>query len=149
VERGFDYLIRAAFYQAGFERVIWECRRKKKEQDTMGMMIVRHKVRDYDVWRSLFDAHVEARKSAGLSHPRVMRSADDANELVLIFDDMDTDRAKEFANSEDLKENMMKAGVIDKPTIYFLESITDHPRGHSHGTGGLADAKHGRHGPFN
>ena len=115
----------------------------------MGMMIVRHKVRDYDAWRPLFDAHVETQKSAGLSHPRVMRSADDANELVIIFDDMDTDRAKEFANSEDLKESMMKAGVIDKPTIYFLESIADHPRSHSHGTGGLADGRGGRHGPFN
>ncbi len=89
----------------------------------MGMMITRLKVKDYSAWRPMFDANEEARRTAGLSHPRVLRSADDANELVIIFDDIDTSKAKEFAASEDLREAMMKAGVIDKPTFYFLESI--------------------------
>ncbi len=89
----------------------------------MGMMIVRHKVNDYAKWRPMFDAHIAKQKAAGLTHPRVLRSADDKNELVIIFDDMDTKKAKDFAASADLKETMMKAGVSDKPTIYFLESI--------------------------
>ena len=89
----------------------------------MGMLIVRHKVKDYAKWRPVFDAHVQKQKAAGLSHPRVMRSADDKNELVIMFDDMDTKKAREFAASEDLKETMMKAGVSDKPTIYFLETV--------------------------
>ena len=89
----------------------------------MGMMIVRHKVKDYAKWRPLFDGHVAKQKAAGLSHPRVLRSADDKSEIVIIFDDMDTAKAKEFAHSADLKETMTKAGVVDQPTIYFLESI--------------------------
>jgi hypothetical protein len=89
----------------------------------MGMLIVRHKVKDYAKWRPLFDGHVAKQKAAGLSHPRVLRSADDKSEIVIIFDDMDTKKAKEFAGSADLKETMMKAGVVDKPTIYFLESV--------------------------
>ena len=80
-------------------------------------------MKDYAKWRPLFDGHVAKQKAAGLSHPRVMRSADDKSEIVIIFDDMDTKKAKEFANSADLKETMMKAGVVDKPTIYFLESV--------------------------
>ena len=43
----------------------------------MGMLIVRHKVKDYAKWRPLFDGHVAKQKAAGLSHPRVLRSADD------------------------------------------------------------------------
>jgi len=89
----------------------------------MGMLIVRHKVKDYAKWRPLFDGHVAKQKAAGLSHPRVLRSADDKSEIVIIFDDMDTAKAKEFAHSADLKETMTKAGVVDQPTIYFLESI--------------------------
>ena len=89
----------------------------------MGMLIVRHKVKDYAKWRPLFDGHVAKQKAAGLSHPRVLRSADDKSEIVIIFDDMDTKKAKEFAGSADLKETMMKAGAVDKPTIYFLESV--------------------------
>jgi hypothetical protein len=33
----------------------------------MGMMIIRHKVRDYGQWRPLFDGHAETQKAAGLS----------------------------------------------------------------------------------
>jgi hypothetical protein len=40
----------------------------------MGMMIVRHKVRDYGQWRPVFDRHVEMQKAAGLTNPRVMRA---------------------------------------------------------------------------
>jgi hypothetical protein len=63
----------------------------------MGMMIIRHKIRDYGHWRPIFDAHAEKTK--------------------------DTKNAKAFAASADLKEAMTKAGVVDTPTIYFLESI--------------------------
>lgn len=87
----------------------------------MGMMIVRHKVTDYGKWRPMFDADTQKQKAAGLTNPRVLRSADDKSEVVVIFDDMDTKKAKAFAASTDLKTTMMKAGVVDKPTIYFLE----------------------------
>jgi hypothetical protein len=42
----------------------------------MGMMIIRHKVRDYGQWRPAFDGHAEMQKAAGLSNPRVYHSAD-------------------------------------------------------------------------
>ena len=42
---------------------------------------------------------------------------------MVVFDTEDTKMAKEFAASADLKEAMMKAGVLATPTIYFLESI--------------------------
>jgi hypothetical protein len=89
----------------------------------MGMMIIRHKVSDYDKWRPEFDSHSAMQKGAGLSNPRVLRSADDKNEIVIIFDAADTKKAKDFATSSNLKDVMTKAGVIDVPTMYFLESI--------------------------
>ena len=89
----------------------------------MGMLVVRHRVKDYAKWRPIFDAHVQKQKAAGLTHPRVMRSADDKNEIVILFDDMDTKKARDFATSADLKETMMKAGVADQPTVYFLELV--------------------------
>ena len=90
----------------------------------MGMMIVRHKIRDYGQWRPSFDAHAEMQRAAGLANPRVYHSADsNKTEIVVVFDTEDTKKAKEFAASAGLKEAMMKAGVLDTPTIYFLESI--------------------------
>ena len=90
----------------------------------MGMIIIRHKVRDYGQWRPVFDAHAEMQRAAGLTNPRVYHSADsNKSEIVVVFDTKDTKVAKEFARSPDLKEAMIKAGVEDTPTIYFLESI--------------------------
>jgi hypothetical protein len=98
--------------------------RGKPKEEAMGMMIVRHKVKDYGQWRPIFDGHAETQKAAGLSNPRVYHSADsDKSEIVVVFDTKDTKMAKDFAASPDLKEAMMKAGVIGMPTIYFLESI--------------------------
>jgi hypothetical protein len=90
----------------------------------MGMMIIGHKVRDYGLWRPMFDEHAEVQKAAGLSNPCVYHSADsNKSEIVVIFDTEDTKKAKDLADSADLKETMAKAGVVDAPTIYFLESI--------------------------
>jgi hypothetical protein len=51
----------------------------------MGMMIVRHKVRDYGQWRPVFDGHAEMQRAAGLINPRVYHSADsDKSEIVVV-----------------------------------------------------------------
>jgi hypothetical protein len=95
-----------------------------QREDAMGMMIVRHKVRDYGQWRPTFDRHAEMQRAAGLTNPRVYHSADsNKSEIVVVFDTEDTKKAKDFAASTDLKEAMTQAGVLDTPTIYFLESI--------------------------
>jgi hypothetical protein len=97
---------------------------EKNRENAMGMMIIRHKVRDYGQWRPIFDRHADMQKRAGLINPRVYHSADsNKSEIVVVFDTEDTNKAKDFAASADLKEAMEKAGVIDTPTIYFLESI--------------------------
>jgi hypothetical protein len=97
---------------------------RKRTEEAMGMMIIRHKVRDYGQWRPIFDRHTEKQKAAGLSNPRVYHSADsNKSEIVVVFDTKDTKMAKDFAASVDLNEAMTEAGVVDMPTIYFLESI--------------------------
>jgi hypothetical protein len=47
----------------------------------MGLLIIRHKVKDYDKWRPVFDRHSGAQKSAGLTNPRVFRSS---GEVVIL-----------------------------------------------------------------
>ena len=87
----------------------------------MPLVIVRHKVKDYATWKKAFDGHAVAQSAAGLTNPRVFRSADDRNETVVLFDAKDIATAKKFASSPDLKSTMQAAGVIDQPTIYLLE----------------------------
>ena len=52
----------------------------------MNTMIVHHHVRNYEAWRPAYDKHEPMRTSAGLTHGRVFRAADDPNDLVLLFD---------------------------------------------------------------
>ena len=88
----------------------------------MGMLVIRHKVKDYSTWRPAFDRHASAQRSAGLRDPHVFRSSDDQNEVVIFFRTTETAKAKDFIASTNLKSTMAKAGVIDTPTFYFLES---------------------------
>ena len=83
-------------------------------------MLVRHRVRDFSVWKSGYDAHLPKRREAGLSEVHLLRGAHDANEVVLLFRAEDLSRAKAFAESADLREIMGKLGVLDRPDIYFL-----------------------------
>jgi hypothetical protein len=82
----------------------------------MGLLVIRHKVKDYSKWRPQFDRHVKAQRSAGLTDPRVFRSSDDPNEVVILFTTNDTTKAKDFVSSRDLKSTMAKAGVVGRPT---------------------------------
>jgi len=87
----------------------------------MGLLIIRHKVKDFAAMKKVFDGHAAAQKAAGLTNPRVFRSTDDRNEIVILFDMKDAAAAKKFASGADLKTTMASAGVIDQPTAYFLE----------------------------
>jgi hypothetical protein len=51
----------------------------------------------------------------------LLRNSDDPNEVVLLFETQDLQRARDFAASSDLREKMQEAGVVDKPDIYFLK----------------------------
>jgi len=86
----------------------------------MPFILIRHKVRDFKTWKTGYDAHQPKRTEAGLTEKYLLRGADDANEVVILFEAQDLNRAKTFAASADLREKMQEVGVVDKPDIYFL-----------------------------
>lgn len=86
-----------------------------------GFMLVRHKVKDFTAWKAGYDAHSPKRDEAGLTEQYLLRSVDDPNEVVMLFEAQDIARAKSFAESADLRETMQKVGVVDKPDIHFLD----------------------------
>ena len=86
----------------------------------MALMLIHHRVKDYDAWRPLYDAHENSRASAGITNGRVFRRAEDPNDLVILFDAADVAKARSWTTSEDLKSAMQKAGVLRPPTIHFM-----------------------------
>ncbi len=86
----------------------------------MTHLLVRHKVADFAKWKPVYDGHRAARQNAGLREKNLLRSIDNPNEVVLLFEAEDLKRAQVFAESSDLREAMQNAGVVGKPDILFL-----------------------------
>ena len=87
----------------------------------MPYLLIRHKVMDYEQWKSAFDAHCVTRQANGSRGGQLFRSADDPNELILLLEWDVMEKARQFAQSEDLRAVMQQAGVVERPTIYFLK----------------------------
>ena len=87
----------------------------------MPYILIRHKVADFSKWKPAYEWHLPARQEAGLKELHLLRNADDPNEVILLFEAEDLQRAKDFAAAPDLRETMQRAGVADRPDIYFLE----------------------------
>lgn len=86
----------------------------------MALLVVHHKVRDYAAWRPAYDAHEPARVASGITNGRVFRKAEDPNELVILLDVADVDRARAWAAGADLKATMQNAGVLGEPVIHIV-----------------------------
>jgi len=83
-------------------------------------LLIRHKVADFSVWKPGYDDHLPKRVEAGLTDKYLLRGADDPNEVIILFEAQDIDRAKAFSESQDLRDTMEKFGVVGKPDIYYL-----------------------------
>ncbi|MBC6982552.1 cyclase [Caulobacter sp. 17J80-11] len=86
----------------------------------MTQMVIHHKVKDYDAWRPGYDNHAPSRKAAGISGGEVFRKADDPNDVVILFEVADEAQARSWAQSDDLRSAMSKAGVVGQPRIDFI-----------------------------
>ncbi len=84
---------------------------------------IRHRIADFDTWKTAYRAHASARAMAGLKELRFLRDVDDPNQVTLFFAVDDMDVARKFCDSAELHDAMAGAGVMDKPTLYFLEEI--------------------------
>jgi hypothetical protein len=91
----------------------------------MAMLIVQLRVKDYRKWRRLYEAQAPARRKATMGSAQVYRDADDPQKLAIIFKVKETDKAKDYLESPQLREVMKAAGVIGKPVKTFL---TTHSR---------------------
>ena len=102
--------------------------RPELRENAMGLLIVRHKVKDFAAWKKAFDGHANAQKDAGLTDPRLFRSADDHNEVVDLVRHEGCGGGEEVSGAaEHLKWTMKSAGVVDQPTMHFLEEAHGTP----------------------
>jgi heme-degrading monooxygenase HmoA len=90
----------------------------------MPYLLVRHKVEDYERWKPVFDHdHGATRKRSGSQGGWILRNADDPNELVILLEWDRSENARRFADADETREGMQRAGVTDQPDVYFLEEV--------------------------
>ena len=92
----------------------------------MPSLLIRHRVADYAAWKAVFDEHELTRRANGSQGGWLFRDADDPHEVLLLLAWDDLERARLFADSDDLREALARAGVTDRPDIWFLENV-EHP----------------------
>lgn len=86
-------------------------------------LLVHHEVADYPAWKSLFDSSLDWRTRGGERNCRIFRGVENPNELTLLFEWEDIDKARAFTASDELKNRMAKAGVKGVPRIEYLTEM--------------------------
>jgi heme-degrading monooxygenase HmoA len=93
----------------------------------MPYALFRVEVEDYERWKPGFDEHSSSRRESGSKGGRLFCNADDPHEVVILLEWDDLENARQFAQSEDLREIMQRYGVVGQPDIYFLEEVEQVP----------------------
>jgi hypothetical protein len=82
-------------------------------------VMLTHKVKDYDAWKTSFDSHKQARIDAGLVDRALGYSLDDKNSVTVVCGVTDLKKAKAFFSSKDLQDKMTSAGVVGAPSVHY------------------------------
>ena len=93
---------------------------QKPDRFGMATVLVRHKVNDYAKWKAVLDETKPWAKSNGVRGQRILRNSADPNEVVVVNEFADMSTAQKFAESEELKQVMQRAGVAEAPSVWFL-----------------------------
>ncbi len=85
----------------------------------MASMVIRHTVRDFDAWKTVFDGVADVRKAGGELSGVLLRNESNPNEILAVFEWESLEKAHAFVESPELKAAMAEAGVMGPPDILF------------------------------
>jgi hypothetical protein len=84
---------------------------------------VRHKVKDFQVWKKMFDGAADARRAAGERACRIYLRHGSTDDVLVSMDWESLERAQAFLASPKLMEGMQAAGVRELPKITILQRV--------------------------
>ena len=90
----------------------------------MMVMLCRNRVANFEKWKSVFDSNTPALRDAGLRLMNLWRDVEEPNNVFLLFEVKDTDKARAFITDPAAAEAGKRSGVLDGE-CHFLESSTD------------------------
>ncbi len=89
----------------------------------MEKILVQFDTDSFDKWLTVFKDNSEVQKTAGLKSYQVYKCFNDPNSVLLLLDWENQEKAKAFMDSQTLRDQQKKAGVISKPESYLVKAI--------------------------
>ncbi len=88
----------------------------------MKYVLIIHEVKDYEVWKKIFDQASNIRKAAGEISYQLLRYDNGANKIVHFSLWSSLENARQFFESPQLIQIRKEAGV-ESPVFIYLEEI--------------------------
>lgn len=100
----------------------------KSQADDAGVwVIITHKVYDYKRWSNVHVRSAELKRNYGWRSSSVFAVDGDPNHVMVMEHFSALDRARAFADSSALRDEMAASGVSSNPEIRFVRSLQDQP----------------------
>ena len=87
----------------------------------MIVMAIKHRVRDFGSWKSVYDSFPPT--AAGALFARVNRATDDTNEVLVVTGWNAVKDAQAFKSNPELGAKMAAAGVVGTPRFELYEQV--------------------------
>lgn len=88
-----------------------------------GVVLVEHRVKDFNHWKPFFTKDAKRQRKAGFTRWTIGRSIDDPDDVVVVAECTDLDKAKEVYSDPEVGEIVKKAGVVGKTTFLLVEEV--------------------------
>jgi hypothetical protein len=92
-----------------------------EQEDSMHLLIVQHRVEDYDRFKAVFDAHPPTR--GGATQYQVGRNVDDPADITIVASFDSLDQAVAWRDDPELLAAVAGAGVIGEPQVGIFERV--------------------------
>lgn len=94
------------------------------EGATNTVMLVHHRVADFDVWKAGYDDFRAQQREGGVRHHHVWRSRSDPNTVIVTHTFDSADAAEAFLERPDLEQRMSELGVdASSLQVEFLDAV--------------------------
>jgi heme-degrading monooxygenase HmoA len=91
---------------------------------TSTVAVIRHRVADFDAWKTVYDGFAPTQAEHGVQAHQVLRSIEDPNDLIVTHTFDSRDAARAFFAMTELKEGMSQAGVnADSVEISYFDEV--------------------------
>ncbi len=86
-------------------------------------VLVRLTVEDLAKWKPVFEEAASLRKNFGSMGVRAFSKTDNSNEIVILGEYADKDKAMQMFQSQEFREATQRAGVKGAPEVTFLNEV--------------------------